>query len=54
VSVKFHKANEAASATTTTAIKHDHDLTPLPAGPTVEDMEDEPHKKEETLEVAPK
>jgi chromosome segregation protein len=53
VSVKFHKANEPANVTTTTTA-HEHDLTPLPAGPTVEEMEDAPHTKEETLEVTPK
>ena len=52
VSVKFHKANEPV--TTTTAAAHEHELTPLPPGPTVEDMEDAPHAKEETLEVAPR
>jgi hypothetical protein len=39
---------------TTTTTAHDHELTPLPPGPTVEDMEDAPHTREETLEVAPK
>ena len=53
VSVKFHKANEPVNATKTTTV-HDHDLTPLPDGPTVEEMEDAPHTREETLEVAPK
>ena len=53
VSVKFHKANEPASATTTTT-SHDHELVPPPPGPTVEQMEDAPHTREETLEVAPK
>jgi chromosome segregation protein len=52
VSVKFHKANEPVSATTTTT--HEHDLVPPPPGPTVEEMEDAPHTREETLEVAPK
>jgi hypothetical protein len=52
VSVKFHKANEPAKTTTATA--HDHELTPLPPGPTVEQMEDAPHTREETLEVTPK
>ena len=37
VSVKFHKAGEPANVTTTTTA-HEHDLTPLPAGPTVEEM----------------
>jgi chromosome segregation protein len=53
VSVKFHKMEETSAATTTTT-GHEHDLTPLPPGPTVEDMEDAPHTKAETLEVAPK
>jgi chromosome segregation protein len=53
VSVKFHKANEPASVTTTTT-SHEHDLVPPPPGPTVEEMEDAPHTREETLEVAPK
>jgi chromosome segregation protein len=53
VSVKFHKANEAMSATTSATL-HEHELTPLPPGPTVEEMEDMPHAREETLEVAPK
>jgi len=58
VSVKFHKTNEPVATTTTAtatpAVSHEHDLTPLPPGPTVEDMEDAPHTKEETLEVTPK
>jgi chromosome segregation protein len=53
VSVKFHKANEPMNATTTATL-HEHELTPLPSGPTVEDMEDAPHTREEMLEVAPK
>ncbi len=52
VSVKFHKADEPASATTTST--HEHDLVPPPPGRTVEEMEDAPHTREETLEVAPK
>jgi chromosome segregation protein len=46
VSVKFHKVNEP---TTTTATE----LVPPPPGPTVEQMEDAPHTREETLEVSP-
>ena len=53
VSVKFHKANEPVNMTTTTT-SHEHDLVPPPPGPTVEEMEDAPHTREETLEVAPK
>jgi len=52
VSVKFHKANEPV--TTTTLAAHDHELVPPPPGPTVEEMEDAPHTREETLEVMPK
>jgi chromosome segregation protein len=51
VSVKFHKADEPVSATTTTT--HEHDLVPPPPGRTVEEMEDAPHTREETMEVAP-
>ena len=53
VSVKFHKANEPVNVTTTTTT-HEHDLVPPPPGPTVEEMEDAPHSREETLEVTPK
>ncbi|HEY0551937.1 MAG TPA: chromosome segregation protein SMC [Verrucomicrobiae bacterium] len=53
VSVKFHKANEPVNFTTTTT-SHEHDLVPPPPGPTVEEMEDAPHTREETLEVTPK
>lgn len=52
VSVKFHKANEPV--TSTTAADHERELTPPPPGPTVEQMEDAPHTREETLEVTPK
>jgi chromosome segregation protein len=52
VSVKFHKANEPVNVTTTTT-SHEHDLVPPPPGPTVEEMEDAPHTREETLEVTP-
>ena len=54
VSVKFHKATESANNLTITASHHEHELTPLPPGPTVEAMEDAPHTREETLEVVPK
>jgi chromosome segregation protein len=57
VSVKFHKVDEtpnAAATTTTTGHEHDRELVPPPPGPTVEEMEDAPHTKAETLEVAPK
>ena len=53
VSVKFHKANEQMSATET-RVAHQHELVPPPPGQTVEDVEDAPHAREETLEVAPK
>ncbi len=53
VSVKFHKANEPVNVTTTTT-SHERDLVPPPPGPTVEEIEDAPHTREETLEVAPK
>jgi chromosome segregation protein len=53
VSVKFHKANEPMSATET-RVAHDHELVPPPPGPTVEEMEDAPHTREETLEVTAK
>jgi hypothetical protein len=49
VSVKFHKATEPAATTTETA----RALVPPPPGPTVDQMEDAPHTKEETLEVEP-
>ncbi len=53
VSVKFHKATEVMSSTTTATL-HEHELVPPPPGPTVEEMEDAPHTREETLEVTPK
>jgi chromosome segregation protein len=54
VSVKFHKATEEpAGINTTTATNHEKDLLPPPPGPTVDQMEDAPHTKEETLEVTP-
>ena len=51
VSVKFHKADEPANATTTTS-GHERELVPPPPGPTVEEMEDATHTTAETLEVA--
>jgi len=51
VSVKFHKVNEPSNVTTSTRV-HEHDLVPPPPGPLVEEMEDAPHTREETLEVA--
>ena len=58
VSVKFHKADEPAQATVTTtgqpATGHERDLVPQPPGPVVEEMEDAPHTREETLEVTAK
>jgi hypothetical protein len=53
VSVKFHKVNEPSNVTTSTRV-HEHDLVPPPPGPLVEEMEDAPHTREETLEVAAK
>ena len=53
VSVKFHKMEETSAATTTTT-GHERELVPPPPGPTVEEMEDAPHTRAETLEVAPK
>ncbi|HTD67083.1 MAG TPA: chromosome segregation protein SMC [Candidatus Limnocylindria bacterium] len=53
VSVKFHKSNEPVNATTTTT-GHERELVPQPPGLLVEQMEDAPHTREETLEVAPK
>lgn len=53
VSVKFHKANEPSNVSTSTRV-HVHELVPPPPGPTVEDVEDAPHTREDTLEVAPK
>lgn len=50
VSVKFHKANEPVATTTTHAPVP---LVPPPPGPTVDQMEDAPHTREETLEVTP-
>jgi len=47
----FHNLVERRA---TTAAAHERELTPLPPGPTVEDAEDAPHTKDETLEVAPK
>ena len=51
VSVKFHKVNEPATTTTTSAPMTL--LVPPPPGSTVDQMEDAPHTREETLEVAP-
>lgn len=52
VSVKFHKADEpAVPAATTTTTHHEHDLVPLPPGPTLADTGDAVHSKAETLEV---
>ncbi len=48
VSVKFHKANEPVSTTTTHAATP---LVPPPPGPTVDQMEDAPHARAEMLEV---
>jgi chromosome segregation protein len=45
VSVKFHKANEAASGQPTASLE-----TPT-AMPLVEAEEDEPHQRDETLEI---
>jgi hypothetical protein len=53
VSVKFHKTEEPVNVTTTTT-GHERELVPPPPGPTVEEMEDAPHTREETLEVTPK
>jgi chromosome segregation protein len=49
VSVKFHKTTEPVATTTETA----KPLVPPPPGPTVDEMEDAPHTRDETLEVAP-
>ncbi len=49
VSVKFHKANEPVSTSTTAAAAP---LVPPPPGPTVDQIEDTPHSREETLEVS--
>ncbi len=51
VSVKFHKITEPATTTTTSAPMTL--LVPPPPGSTVDQMEDAPHTREETLEVAP-
>ncbi|HMJ89585.1 MAG TPA: hypothetical protein VK530_07195, partial [Candidatus Acidoferrum sp.] len=51
VSVKFHKTTEQASIGTTT--ETGKALVPPPPGPTVDEMEDAPHTREETMEVAP-
>jgi chromosome segregation protein len=51
VSVKFHKANEPVSETTTNTVVKE--LVPPPPGPTVDEMEDAPHTRAETFEVAP-
>ncbi len=52
VSVKFHKVTELPAVTSTTTT-HEKDLVPPPPGPTVDEMEDAPHTRAETLEVTP-
>jgi chromosome segregation protein len=47
VSVKFHKADEPAEVQETA-----RPLVPPAAGPSIEAVEDAPHKKEDTIEVA--
>jgi chromosome segregation protein len=47
VSVKFHKADEPAELQETA-----RPLVPPAAGPSIESVEDAPHKKEDTIEVA--
>src|SRR5689334_12333909 len=51
VSVKFHKATEQPAPTETATAAAP--LVPPPPGPTVDEMEDAPHTKAETLEVEP-
>jgi len=50
VSVKFHKADEAAGAAG--EAEQGKPLVPPPQGGTVNALEDAPHKREETLELA--
>lgn len=52
VSVKFHKADEAANANGAAAPEQGKPLVPPPQGGTVNAQEDAPHKREETLELA--
>ncbi|HEY1169884.1 MAG TPA: chromosome segregation protein SMC [Verrucomicrobiae bacterium] len=52
VSVKFHKADEAANANGAAAPEQGKPLVPPPVGGTVNAQEDALHKREETLELA--
>jgi len=52
VSVKFHKTTEASTTETGTTPMQDHSIETPVVGRRVEEEEDEPHQKSETIDIA--